>query len=123
MTNEPPMFVIPGEPIPKERPRRGQHGNFYTPRKTLSFEDDVALMAKLQRVSFEGEVCLIVAFYTGNKLADADNLLKSIMDGLQKGALVKSDRQVREVHVFVYDDAEHPRTNVWVYPRSQKSTE
>ena len=31
-------LTIPGEPVPKARPRRGKGGVWYTPRESLAYE-------------------------------------------------------------------------------------
>ena len=41
-------FNVPGDPVGKQRPRKGRGGKFYTPNKTLSYEKKIKLFAKLK---------------------------------------------------------------------------
>jgi Holliday junction resolvase RusA-like endonuclease len=93
---DPVRFTIEGEPVPKERPRKGQHGNFYTPRATKQYEELIAQhwMAARGRM-FEGAVRLSVWIYTANPKIDGDNVIKAVADGLNKKAF-KDDRQICE---------------------------
>lgn len=89
-------FIIPGKPVPKARHQvRFWHGGVmtYTPAKTREFEKKVRVYAIKQRIrKQEGSLATVVVFRT-NGTGDLDNLLKSLLDGLN-GLAWEDDRQV-----------------------------
>lgn len=85
---------VPGRPVPKARPRRARAGHFYTPQKTKRYEDDVAWYARLARVTFQGYVIVRCEFHQKRPFTDADNCLKAVLDGLQKGGAIRNDVDV-----------------------------
>ena len=118
------MFEIPGEPHGKGRPRFRRLGNFvstYNDKKTQSYEALVKQSAKQAfgdtdiletpvslylyiRFSVPKsyskkrvEACLN-GFEKPSKKPDIDNILKSVMDGLN-GTIYKDDNQVTNVHM------------------------
>jgi Holliday junction resolvase RusA-like endonuclease len=91
-------ITIYGEPVPKERPRKGKYGNFYTPRATKQYEELIAYSA-LGTKKIDGPVSLTVSIFTGNKKLDIDNVLKVVSDALN-GHAYEDDRQICEVHAF-----------------------
>jgi len=122
-------FTVPGQPFPAERPRamarNGKGGKsfvvFLTPDKTLAAEARVHDAYRATHPTapvLAGEVGLGVVFHRHTRVwADVDNLLKTVMDGLN-GVAWKDDRQVSELVVrrvmgVPTDDA---RTEVTVYP-------
>lgn len=117
------VFSIPGMPVAKARPRRGAQGQFYTPRESIAYEEQVraAALDALRRMNltddahYEGDVqvTIVFDFTSDNEQAivtvspcrnglparrpDLDNLIKSILDGLSQVAgigLLRNDRQV-----------------------------
>jgi len=90
---------IPGKPVPKGRHQvRLYRGGVisYTPPKTREFERAVKAYAVKQRVKKQdGDLAVVVVFYTTGT-ADVDNLLKSLLDGLN-GVAWEDDRQVKAV--------------------------
>ena len=42
-------FVVPGEPVPKQRARAGKGGRFYTPKETENYERAVRMVATSAR--------------------------------------------------------------------------
>lgn len=111
-------FVIPGEPVAKARARLGRYGNFFTPDKTEGYEELVRFYAMLAmkgnppmtgRLAVEahfGEaeawVCVkeIIREKPKGRLSDLDNLLKTLLDGMQKKKTVfNNDSQVDKVEV------------------------
>lgn len=84
------------QPIPKGRPRLGR-GYTYTPPRTVAYEEEVALAAKLAmrgRAPLEGPLTAYLFFWmplpkkrknaepiTG---ADLDNLIKGVWDAMNK---------------------------------------
>ena len=94
-------FEIPGRPIPKGRPRlgyRGQKAYVYTPPETREYERLVGWVAKSAGCRpVEGPVSVSLNVYARGKL-DADNIAKSILDGLN-GIAYEDDDQVVELLV------------------------
>ncbi len=88
-------FTVPGRPVPKERPRRGRGGQFYTPARTRSYEEKVGWTARAASVRvLSGPVSLAARFYFSRcPPGDLDNYLKAVADGL-KGIAYRDDRQV-----------------------------
>jgi Holliday junction resolvase RusA-like endonuclease len=93
-----PEIRVPGEPVSKERPRRGKNGSFYTPSKTARFEHLVAWTWKATRArTINGPVSVTMHFRVGGRDKDIDNMVKAALDGLQQGAAFLNDRQVISV--------------------------
>lgn len=90
---------IPGKPVPKARHQvRLYRGGVitYTPAKTREFEKAVRVYALKHRVKRqEGDLAVIAIFHTSGS-GDIDNLLKSLLDGLN-GVAWEDDRQVKAV--------------------------
>lgn len=105
-------IIIPGDPVGKGRPRFTKQGRAYTPKKTKDYESRVRLAwieaggpyldgpvqvhveayhkmpnswSRKKQGEMEGTPCL--------KKPDADNILKSVLDGLQ-GAAFEDDKAV-----------------------------
>lgn len=116
------QFVVPGDPVAKGRPRvtmRGKHAHAYTPKKTVAFENKVALFAQDAGVErIDGPVCLnvVAIFARPNRLrrkkdpdgrmpcalrADVDNIAKAVADGLN-GIAYADDKQVHRLVVSKY---------------------
>lgn len=113
------MFVIPGKPVPKGRPRTTRNGVTYTPKKTKDYEAFVAasfleagghryLDGELLNVDLrfyfkvpksytkKQKAALLNNPYYGHR-PDLDNLEKAILDGLN-GVAFADDSQVVEMH-------------------------
>ena len=107
-------FFIPGNPKPKERPRKGQNG-FYTPSGTRSYESLVALHARLvmnkkEFTPFDGALEVLLRIYyklpkSKKSLStkhiskpDIDNAIKSILDGMN-GICYADDKQICDLNV------------------------
>lgn len=92
---------IPGRPVPKERPRRGKGGRWYTPRRTAQYEQLIGHMARALTAgrdwptdgSYQVDVTVR---HSSKRPPDLDNILKTVLDGLQ-GVLYEDDRQVARV--------------------------
>ena len=97
------------KPIPKARPRFNTHtGRIYTPSTTTDFESHVSFFAKREvKVPLEGgiEITLVFKFIKAKssklnlhiKRPDIDNLIKSVLDGLN-GIAFKDDAQIVKLH-------------------------
>lgn len=96
-------------PFPKERPRLSGRRIVYTPYKTRNFENRIAYewKKKYKNLILKGAVKLDLVFVFKKAKSckktfhtqrpDIDNLLKSILDGLNKVAFV-DDCQVVELN-------------------------
>ena len=122
-------FTVPGQPRGKGRPRFARRGNFvttYTDDKTASYENLIALAYKAAGGTYHetGSVTIgVAAHYAIPKSAskvkrekmlrreikpqtkpDIDNILKAVMDGLNKVAYA-DDKQITCASVSKsYDD-------------------
>ena len=129
-------FEIPGEPVPKARPRaarRGKHIMMYTPTKSKNFEYLIRIVASKQipipmqgpvRIDIEVDVPRPKRLYWKtrhmprcycDKRSDLDNYCKAILDGLN-GIAFKDDGQVAELHAkkFYHAGDSHPKTNILI---------
>lgn len=115
-------FTIRGEPISKSRARftkRGSKTFAYTPQKTLDGEHairDAYLSEAAKGIDPEAAFCVRAHFFNGTRQRrDVDNMLKLVLDGLNKIAW-PDDSQVVEVagrkSYVLKDDA---RTEIEVY--------
>lgn len=80
------IIRIPGKVKAKERPRRGRYGNFYTPKNTHNYEELVGWYTKqsgLKPFNKTDSLDVDIVFYGDYKLADIDNLIKTILDGFK----------------------------------------
>lgn len=95
------MCFIPGKPVGKQRPRIG-NGHAYTPKETKDYENLVAWTYKSEGgQKYEGPICVsilvqkeppksaskarrsaLLGKYVMYK-PDLDNIIKSVLDGLQ----------------------------------------
>lgn len=117
------QFTIPGEPVSKARARftkRGSKSHAYTPEKTKTGEETVAWKFKQaaprHRPDSESTYGVFAVFFNGTRQRrDVDNMLKLILDGLNKVAWA-DDVQVEEVSGRRgVDVAANARTEVLVY--------
>ncbi len=119
-------FVVPGPPQPKERPRRGRGGRFYTPGATRSYEEALKLYA-LAAVRASGwplgtraPVAVTVrAYFPDERRRDLDNAIKCL-DGAS-GVIWHDDSQIVEWHVYRGVDRARPRLEVLVELRVENT--
>lgn len=124
-------FTVWGEPVSKARARFTRHGGTYTPEKTRNAEEAIAWQFKSSGGILEPSTEIafgVIAVFHGStrQRRDVDNMLKLVLDGLNKVAWV-DDTQVLEVagrKCFV--TKEMARTEVIVYrlgafPRKQEA--
>lgn len=117
------VFCVYGNPVPKGRPRFAKRGNFvqtYTPEKTKNYESEVAMMAKAAMGASEAlegaleafiyvtyavpasyskkrsEACLS-GLEKHTKKPDLDNVVKSVVDGMDKIVFL-NDSQITSIH-------------------------
>ena len=114
-------FTVPGNPIPKARPRvtfqPGRKPTAYTPARTKGWEATVADVARLAmggREPVEGPVELTLRFYRRDRRrVDGDNMTKAVFDALQ-GRVFENDDQVVACHWYKRVDRDRPRVEVVV---------
>lgn len=129
-------FIIEGEPVGKSRPRWSD-GHMYTPKKTREYEEKVknAYLAA-GGIQFEKDDSIGVVIhahfkipqsFTGGKRVaamhkmirplkrpDVDNVIKSILDGLN-GVAYEDDKQVVDVVCRKYYSQDNGYAVVTVY--------
>ena len=109
-------FVVPGQPLPKARPRIGKNGA-YTPQKTLAYENTIGWCVRAEMADFEplrGDIGIKLDFYRkGRRRADLDNMIKSVLDGLN-GILFEGDKQVCRLVASVVYGSKQPRVEIEV---------
>lgn len=100
-------------PEPKGRPRFTKTGRTYTDAKTLAFERTIQTLARLQfkRTPFDCPLAIGVCFYFERPKSvrreqhtvkpDIDNLLKSVLDSLNK-ICWNDDAQIVSVNSFKF---------------------
>lgn len=111
------QFTVLGPPQPKERARRCPSGRHVTPKKTRAYEQLVGHLASLHkppswRLDLAYHVELRV-YFGDARGRDIDNVLKSVLDGLNR-ALWHDDRQVVRVTAEKNVDRGRPRVEVCV---------
>ena len=109
-------FVVEGDPVGKERARKGRGGHWYTPSHTRLYEQRVKL-AFLKATSFRrlnppAVTVSVRCFFAAKRHPDPDNCLKLILDALQTLAY-PNDRHVASQVSHEYD-AKRPRIEVEV---------
>jgi Holliday junction resolvase RusA-like endonuclease len=97
-------FTLLGPPVAKERPRRGQSGQWYTPKRTKDYEAQVAWTAQAAGVDLDPERIygIRIEFYLSTHRRDLDNLCKCVLDGLQQLPGGWNDRQVWSLALNVH---------------------
>lgn len=116
-------FVVPGNPVPKARPRVGKNGHMYTPKETTAYEAKVKAAALQARVIASQEPgaelwdmramryhLFVLAYKSTSRSMDADNVFKSVADAL-RGTLYADDDHVGGSFGPVLVDA-NPRLEV-----------
>lgn len=114
----PYSFTVPGQPVPKGRPRHTKNGHTYTPARTEAAEQSIAAFFR-QGVRGYGPprastFKLTCVFHVKRDDADIDNLIKAVMDGLQGVAWI-NDKQVKKLgECEIKIDRTNPRTEVMI---------
>jgi Holliday junction resolvase RusA-like endonuclease len=115
--------VIPGRPTGKERPRFGK-GRVYTPSTTKTYENTVAIYAKVAmrgRTILKGPVQLTISCSFAGKdrgwhinKPDLDNCAKSVIDGMA-GVVFDNDCRLSRLILSKNNDLKD-EVNVLVQP-------
>lgn len=114
------IFSVYGDPVPKKRPRFTRTGRTYTPKETMTYEAEVAKIAKAAMGNSEPLETPIAAYIYINyavppsyskkraeaclngaerpKRHDIDNVAKAILDACN-GIVYLDDVQVVSLHV------------------------
>ena len=114
------IFSVYGDPVPKKRPRFTKTGRTYTPKETMTYEAEVAKIAKAAMGTTEPLETPVAAYIYINyavppsysnkrreaclkgserpRRADIDNTAKSILDACN-GIVYLDDVQVVSLHV------------------------
>ena len=122
-------FRVDGEPVPKGRARARLSTtrtgrpfmHHFTPLETVRYERKVREVCQLHAnvrswvwtPSDRFEVSVLVFRTHEGRGGDADNYLKTVLDGIN-GVAFRDDRYVRRVETDVYQDATCPRIEVRV---------
>ena len=134
-------FEVPGDPIPKGRPRFARRGTFvqtYTDSKTIEYETRVATQARIAMGSSEplkGHLTVFLylrytvpASYTKKRVeaclngleypkrVDLDNCYKSITDAMN-GIIYADDSQIVEAHILKCYSLE-PGANIMIQEKT-----
>jgi len=125
MKNRPNIsFVVPGEPIPKGRPRVTKSGKTYTPRRTMLGEE---LVQSCFRQSYPGVSSLyqefevhLTFFRRSKRKTDLDNLAKLVLDALN-GLIWDDDWQITKLVLEKVGVTTDPHALVEVWVRWQKN--
>ena len=100
-------FLVPGEPVGKQRARKGKGGRWYTPKKTADYEAAVRLAsaaaASKDRLPVPPDPkerwYVEIGISTKKKRGpDVDNVAKSVLDGMG-GVVYADDSQVDSLYV------------------------
>jgi crossover junction endodeoxyribonuclease RusA len=110
-------ITIPGEPVPKQRPRLGKNGTVYTPKQTRVAEDVIRWMLTSSHVRpAEGDVAVFLDFSTSSRRrVDLDNLVKLVLDACN-GLAWKDDSQVVLINARLERGSHTQRTILEVIP-------
>jgi Holliday junction resolvase RusA-like endonuclease len=114
-------FTIPGQPLPKERPRFG-NGRGYTSKATRDAEARVASSFQEQAgvthaitEPIAGPLKVVARYYRKNNVtADLDNCLKLTTDALNGIAWV-DDKQIKKIRADYAVDPDNPRTEIEIW--------
>ena len=109
-------------PLPPSANRywRMFRGRVITSSEAQNYRAAVAALLYQYHVEpLTGAVCVSISVYRQRKAGDLDNRIKIVLDALQ-GICYIDDKQVTELHAFMFDDRQHPRCIVDVVPTAQE---
>jgi crossover junction endodeoxyribonuclease RusA len=117
------VFLIPGAPVPKGRPRV-YRGHAVTPKRTRDYERDVRAIAQARMVGQpvpSGPVSVTVnVFCADARRRDLDNCVKALTDALN-GIAYEDDAQICVLYATKELDREYPRAVVMVETLAQEA--
>lgn len=91
--------------------RSGQH---YKTKVAEAWYFAVSVIAGGQCVEGDAHEVTYTVFQGGNKKGDVDNYAKTILDGLTKAGVLKSDASVVSLHCHKLRDRLNPRTEIHI---------
>jgi Holliday junction resolvase RusA-like endonuclease len=116
---------VDGDPVATERPRSGNNGIFYTPKKTREYQEELGWTIKAELPvdhDIQGTFGVLARFYRSTRRKiDVDNLLKTILDSCTKAKVWDDDCQVRELIGQLWIGHHDPRTEFVVYRMTDPS--
>lgn len=102
MADEPVIFIVSGEPRPKQSFKYTKDGRGYTPKLARAWQTRVSLRAREAmdgREIIQGPLTVRLIFCLGDgRRVDLDNLSKGTLDAL-KGIVFMDDSQVMDLHL------------------------
>lgn len=110
---------VPGEPVPKGRPRFARNGHVYTPSETVAYEETIGWKFRETYTGspFEGPVRVTVIVRECNRRAvhqgDLDNYVKVALDALN-GLAWADDRQVVSIAASITRESATPGLTVTI---------
>ena len=108
-------FTVPGECIPKSRPRFGKNHFAYTPNRTREYERkfrQYALDAYIPKGwNPNGPFAVRFDVFRSRRVGDIDNRAKNL-DALLKSPIMSDDRYILRLIASQYMDKENPRVQV-----------
>lgn len=127
--NEPPnviQFVVPGEPMSKQRPRfNPKTGHAFTPKQTRDSEREIAQhYAQTKHGIFDTTIGVEIQFFMGTKRRkDIDNLVKTVLDALN-GFAFTDDHLVHVLSATkFFSTPANARTVIKIYAIDSRSIE
>lgn len=114
-------FTIPGQPLPKERPRFGKGRSFTSPatraaekRVALSFQEQAGIGHSIDE-PLTVPLKVVANFYRKNGVtADLDNCYKLLTDALN-GIAWTDDKQIKKIRANYFVDPDQPRTEIEIW--------
>lgn len=122
-------FSVPGEPVAKQRPRLGRNNNTYTPDRTRQAEQTIAwaykAAAQADGIAARSDTLIELAavFLYAKRDKDIDNMLKTVLDGLNDIAWDDDKQVVRVMGYKVQVPADQAGTHVIVKQYDHTSTQ
>lgn len=111
-------FTVPGQPVPKARPRWAPRGGTYTSPRTVEAEKRIGEYLKGAyphlRPSAARMGLSIEVYLNSGRQGDADNYLKLVADSCT-GKVWLDDKQVDEMYVRLFRNASVPMTTIRIY--------
>ena len=101
-------FTVPGRPVPAQRMTQKSKWSKRA-RKSLDYQEQVGWewKAVVGKVRLEGDLAASINFFfDDNRHGDIDNLIKSVVDGLQYANAFDNDKQVKKVSAEIFYDEE-----------------